>query len=430
MPGESRGHMRDVPDGVRGRMPDLPGEPRGRMPRALALSLVIGPACWLMPHQGAIATLLPQRIAAIDPEHKVTLVMMFSTVAMLVALVANIVLGACSDRTRTRFGKRKPWIVGCSVLSCLVLAAFARADGILAMLAWWCLYELVVNGVASAMVAQLSDRVPAGWRGTLSSAYGLGQTIGGQAGTLVAAQFLGDVTLGVDVFAAVALAGGVVSALLAGERSNLDEPARPFSARDLASMVMFPTHGARDFYKTLAARFLLVVGGSMASNYMLYILQDYLRLGREDAQRLLSVNSAITLVIGLACCLAAGPVTDRIGRPKLLVVCTTAMIAVGALVPFLCPTPGGLIAFSCIVGVASGANSSLVQTISVEVLPDASAAAKDLGVLNLANTLGGVGASLVAASVIGRFGYGAVFAAQAVIVLCSGALFLSIRRLR
>ena len=68
-----------------------------RMPWRLAIALVIGPAAWLMPHQGAISTLLPQRVSEIDPANKVSLVMMFSTIAMLVALVSNIVLGACSD---------------------------------------------------------------------------------------------------------------------------------------------------------------------------------------------------------------------------------------------------------------------------------------------------------------------------------------------
>ena len=91
------------------------------------------------------------------------------------------------------------------------------------------------------------------------------------------------------------------------------------------------------------------------------------------------------------------------------------------------PTPAGLIVFSIIVGIATGANSSLIQTISVIVLPNPEAAAKDLGFLNLANTLGGVGASFVAASVIGQFGYGAVFVAQAVVVLLSSALFYSIK---
>lgn len=52
------------------------------------------------------------------------------------------------------------------------------------------------------------------------------------------------------------------------------------------------------------------------------------------------------------------------------------MIAVGALVPFVFPTPAGLIVFSIIVGIATGANSSLIQTISVIVLPNPEAAAR------------------------------------------------------
>ena len=231
-------------------------------------------------------------------------------------------------------------------------------------------------------------------------------------------------------FARSAAAGALASALLAGERSNLHEPVAPFSKRELVTMSMFPTRNATDFYKTLAARFLLVVGSSMVSNYMLYILQDYLGLDQAGAQRLLSVNSSITLIIGLVCCLGVGPLADRIGRPKQLAVATTGMIAVGALVPFVFPTPAGLIVFSIIVGIATGANSSPNQTISVIVLPYPEAAAKDLGFLNLANTLGGVGASFVAASVIGQFGYGAVFVAQAVVVLLSSALFYSIKRVR
>ena len=78
-----------------------------------------------------------------------------------------------------------------------------------------------------------------------------------------------------------------------------------------------------------------------------------------------------------------------------------------------------------IVGIANGANSSLIQTISVEVLPNPEAAAKDLGFLNLANTLGGVGGSFAAAMVITTVGYGGVFVGEAVVVLVAAALFRS-----
>lgn len=393
-------------------------------------ALAIGPAAWLMPHQGVIATLLPQRLSDVDPINKVSLVMMFSTIAMLVALVANIVLGACSDRTRSRFGKRSPWIVGCSILSCIVLVAFAYAQSIATMLLWWCVYEIVVNGVAAAMVAQLSDRVPEKWRGTVSSAYGLGLTLGGQAGTLIAAQFLEQVTIGVIFFAGIALIGSLISSLLAAEPANTSEVVRPFTWKQLAEMFMFPTHGARDFYITLAARFLLIVGSSMVSNYMLYILQDYVLLNYDGARHVLSINATIMLITGLICCVVAGPIVDYIGRPKLLITITTGMLALGAIIPFIIPTVLGLVCFSVLSGIAVGANASLIQTISIEVLPNPNDAAKDLGFLNLSNTLGGVGGSFVAATIINTIGYRGVFLVEAIIVVLSTILFRFIQRLQ
>lgn len=401
-----------------------------RFPKLLTIALVIGPACWLLPHQGAISTLLPQRLNVIAPDDKVSLLVMFSSTAMVVALFSNIILGALSDRTRSRFGKRKPWIVICSILSCLMLFMFGQARSIGMMLLWWCLYEVVVNGVASAMVAQMSDRVSPRWRGTVSSAYGMGQMGGSQLGALVAAQFLDNVTVGVNVLAAIAIAGGIVSALLAAEPGNEHEPAKPLHVRELASMFMFPTHGAREFYKVLAGRFLLVTCSSMASNYMLYIIQDYLGLDSADSSRLLSANAAIALVVGLICCVIAGPLSDRIGHVKVLTASTTMIIAVAAMLAFIISSPAGILLFAFVNGIGNGANSALIQTISLQVLPNPNAAAKDLGFLNLANTLGGVCASFVAAGVIASFGYRYIFLFEAIGVLLAAVCFLSVESVR
>ena len=400
----------------------------GKPPVRFTISLVIGPACWLMPHQGAISTLLPQRVGDIAPADKVPLMMVFSSSAMVVALIANIVLGACSDRTRSRFGKRRPWIVSCSVLSCLVLFAFACTDGITGMLMTWCLYELVVNGVAAAMIAQMSDRVPVRWRGTASSAYGIGQMAGSQLGVLMSAQFLDDVRMGVDLLAVIAVSGGLLAAWLAGEPGNLNEPCNPMRPRDVLRALMFPTSNASDFYKVLAGRFAMVISSNIAGGYMLYVLQDYLQLDRDGSSRLLSLNSTLMLVIGLVCCVAAGPLVDRLGHTRALTVATMVVIAVGMMIPFLVPTPTGLVAFSCVVGVGQGANSALVQTMSLLSLPNPNAAAKDLGFLNLANTLGGVCGSLIGAAIIEWFGYAYVFVFGALGAVVSAVCFRCVER--
>lgn len=79
--------------------------------RRLLPGLVIGPASWLGPYIASVSLFLPAMIAMLDEEHKIELVATFATAAMIVAAISNMVAGALSDRTRTRWGKRTPWLV-------------------------------------------------------------------------------------------------------------------------------------------------------------------------------------------------------------------------------------------------------------------------------------------------------------------------------
>lgn len=387
------------------------------------ISLVIGPACWLMPHQGVISTLLPQRLAELDPAHKIPLLLAFSSTAMVVALISNFILGALSDMTQSRFGKRTPWIVGCSALSCGVLFLVGTAPNVPMLFAYWCLYEVVVNGVASSMVAQMSDRAPLKWRGTASSAYAIGQTFGVQLGVLVASQFLNNIRVGIWFFALIAFAGGLVSALLAGEASatmlNLDKT-QHFSMKNLAAALRFPGIAeAKDFYLSLIAKFTLIASTGMISNYMLYFIQDDLHLKGNSASSILSINSIITLIGGLIAGSAIGPISDKLQKTKDLIVAATFVMALGAFLPLLIPTAMGLIIYSGVIGVVNGANSTLTQSLNLSVLPHAESAAKDLGILNLANTLGGVTASMIGGAVISSLGYRAIFVVESILLLLS-----------
>lgn len=387
------------------------------------VSLVIGPACWLMPHQGVISTLLPQRLAELDPAHKIPLLLAFSSTAMVVALISNFILGALSDMTQSRFGKRTPWIVGCSALSCGVLFLVGTAPNVPMLFVYWCFYEVVVNGVASSMVAQMSDRVPLKWRGTASSAYAIGQTFGVQLGVLVASQFLSDIRFGIWVFALIAFVGGLVSVWLANEASAtllMSGNDNAFSWGRLISALKFPKISeAHDFYLSLIGKYVLFTSTGMIGNYMLYFIQDDLGLKGKRASSILSVNAMIILVGGLIAGAAIGPISDRLRRTKSLIVGATLVIAAGAFVPLVFTTATGLIAYSCIIGIVNGANSTLTQSLNLSVLPHPESAAKDLGIMNLANTLGGVSASVLGGTIISLLGYRAIFVVEAVLLLLS-----------
>ena len=72
--------------------------------RRLVPGLIIGPATWLGPYIVASSLFLPAMLQQLDSAHKVQLVAMFSTLAMIVAAISNMVAGALSDKTKSRFG--------------------------------------------------------------------------------------------------------------------------------------------------------------------------------------------------------------------------------------------------------------------------------------------------------------------------------------
>ncbi|MGN0112384.1 MAG: MFS transporter, partial [Cellulosimicrobium funkei] len=88
-----------------------------RRPLRVGVALALGVVLWLGPYLGVNAVLLPARVAEIAPANKEAVVALLATSAMVVATIANILFGALSDLTRSRWGRRTPWIVVGSVAS-------------------------------------------------------------------------------------------------------------------------------------------------------------------------------------------------------------------------------------------------------------------------------------------------------------------------
>lgn len=75
-----------------------------------------------------------------------------------------------------------------------------------------------------------------------------------------------------------------------------------------------------------------------------------------------------------------------------------------------------------------GMYNSVDQALNVTVLPNPNSAAKDLGIVNLANSLGQVFGPIVASMIIGFSGYRLMFPMAGVMCLVGAALILMIRK--
>ncbi|WP_225395576.1 hypothetical protein [Levilactobacillus brevis] len=81
---------------------------KSQFPYRLGFGILFGLLGWLVPYLGVNSTLLPAKIQQIAPTQKVQIVALLATIAMVVATIANIIEGALSDRTVSRWGNEIP----------------------------------------------------------------------------------------------------------------------------------------------------------------------------------------------------------------------------------------------------------------------------------------------------------------------------------
>ena len=367
------------------------------------LALIVGSLLWLGSYLGLVGVLVPSRIAEIAPADKTAVVAIMSTTAMIVSTIANIVEGALSDRTRSRFGRRTPWLIFGSVGSFVMILLWGLASSVWTIILCAAVYQIFLNAIVAPLIAVLSDRVAKRHRGVLSSMYALGFAIGGYGGQIVAAQFLQISYMGFVAMAVFALLSGPLAALILKEKSTLDMPVEPLSRRVFVEQFSFPRKNSRDYYLALFGKTSIVTAKYTILGYQLYLLTDYMRLSGASVASYIGMISMILLGTSVVTTLFSGVLADKLNVRKLPVI---------------------------IAGLGMGAFNSVDQALNIEVLPNQRTAAKDLGILNMANNGGQVLGPLYAGLVISLIGYHAVFWVACVTALLGVFLISLIRSVR
>ncbi|WP_083673304.1 MFS transporter [Limosilactobacillus caccae] len=405
-------------------------EEQPKLPWLVSSAMFLAPLCWYGPIGSTRSVLIPQLFSQIDPVHKVWAVGILATVASITGAIANLLFGALSDVTRTRFGKRKPYIVLGTLFIAISLCIIANMRSVVGIIFVWIVAAAAENAIAAAIYPQISDRVAPKWRGTVSTFYGVGFTIAQQGFALLAAQFLGNVKFGIYVMAGCTVVLAIIHELLIQEKGNLDEPKVNFDKESLKKYFFFPTKGARDFYLALSGKFCMVVGSTIVTTFELYIFTDYIGQSTKDAANSISIFSMIMLIIGVIFALVGGPLADKMKRVKGPVVLATFALGAAALFPLFVQKPWAMFVYAIIAAFGNGLYNSVDGALNMDVLPSADTAGKDLGLINLANTLGQMLGAMVASAVVAGFGYKGIFIFAVIMEIAGAILIYLIKRVR
>ncbi|MFF8312875.1 MFS transporter [Streptomyces lydicus] len=402
-------------------------EPSERVGRAwtASLSLVNG-AIWAGWY-GPIQILLALQAAELAPAGtaKESVLAWVAGAGAVVSMVANPLFGALSDRTTSRLGRRTPWIVAGVAGGAVALVLLAGARSVAAMAVGWCGVQLTLNAAFAAVTAALPDRVPPGQRGAVGGWLGAAQILGVVAGTGLATA-AGGVAGGYRACAAFVVLGALPYVLL---HRDLVLPAgrRPASGpvAVLRGLWISPRRHP-DLAWAWLTRFLINLGNALALLYLLYYLRDVLR--RPDPGGGVLVLTALNGVTLLGTVVVGGIWSDRTGRRKPFVLGAGVIMAAATGLLAGWQTWTGALCAAALLGVGFGVFTSVDLALMTEVLPAAADRAKDLGVINIANSLPQVAAPVLAAPLVHHLGgYRVLYAVAAAIGLV-GALL--VRRIR
>jgi MFS family permease len=380
---------------------------------------------------GPIQVLLGQQAIHFDEGQKEAILALVTGCGAAVSLVANPLFGAFSDRTASRFGRRVPWVLVGAVLGAAALVGLAGAPNVAVMTILWCLVQAGCNGAYAAVTAAIPDRVPVPQRGTVGGLAAMGQTVGILLGAVIASVVAGTFAAGYLVCAAALLAG-VVLYLFKSDDAPLAPAARPpFSLAGFAkgfwvSPVKYP-----DFAWAWLTRLLVNIGNHMVTLYLLFFLKDAVHL--EETQGIapefgVLILTGLYAVMVIVTSVIGGALSDRMGKRKPLVIVSSAVIAVASLILGFAPTWAGAITGAVVLGVGFGAYLAVDFALITQVLPTALDRGRDLGVINVANSLPQVIAPLIAFPFVTYLGgYVSLYVAAAVIGLLGAVFVVKIR---
>src|SRR3954468_8900931 len=183
--------------------------------RFVAIYALAYAALWLALLTPAIIT-LALRVRQLAPGNAAEPISRVLMAGALVALVSNPIFGALSDRTHSRFGRRRPWLVGGVLCGCASLAVIGVAPTIDIVLWGWCAAQLAFNAVLAAMVAIIPDRVPPAQRGTVVGILGICMPIGQITGTFLVQLLVVNMTLALVIPGVIGVVGVLGLALALG----------------------------------------------------------------------------------------------------------------------------------------------------------------------------------------------------------------------
>ena len=367
-----------------------------------------------------------------------------SAAGNLFALLAPILAGWLSDRTSTRWGRRRPWILAGTAVNMVGLGLLALSGAQLPLAFAYMLVQLSFNLAGGAYAAVIPDVVPAADRGRASGSLGMMNGLGAVAGlgaVTAATAIFGETRTGIVVgFSSIALilaVTTVITLLAVHEPASvtathpalkldptavvaavaatiavvawiafLFTPTSPFSiaagvtclgaglvagfagARVQAIRGFFVAFRNHDFFWTFATRAFVMMGIYTIYPFLALYFRHVIHVQNPDT--LAGYWGLAVLGGGILPAVIGGNLSDRLGKRKIFVYASGGLqAAVASVLLFgLVKSVTFVFVLGVLFGIGYGLYVAVDWAIACDVLPDRErSSGRDMGLWHIAFTL-------------------------------------------
>ncbi|MGB9880757.1 MAG: MFS transporter, partial [Anaerolineae bacterium] len=331
---------------------------------------------------------------------------LLSAAGLIIAIIVQPIAGYISDRSTSRFGRRRPYLLVGTLFDLIFLLGIALSTKYWFLFLSYILLQVSSNVAHGPYQGLIPDLVPEERRGTASGVKQFAEIVGIIVTSLATAALMGrgQTLLAIGVIMAVLTITMLITVIGVREEPLRDAPKQSLRETVLETFRV-DAHQYPDYFWLLLSRLFVVMGMNLVRNYVLYFVADVV-IGPEVlyAERLAQANTlsgSLLAIIAVAIALTAlptGVLSDRLGK-KLLVLISSILGAIGAFLMVFANgrtlfTLGGfplmdILIFGSLIGLSAGIFLSANWALATDLIPKEEGG-RYLGISNLATAGAGV----------------------------------------
>jgi MFS family permease len=332
-----------------------------------------------------------------------TYVAILDTFGAAFAIVWQPAIGALSDISRSRIGRRRPFIAIGVVGDVIFLTIIAFVTSYWMLLVVYIFFQMASNTAQGPYQGMLPDQVPADQRGEASGYYGAMNMIGTIFGFIVVGAILiptHHLRIAILSLPLVILIAGSLVFFGVPDRRITRTSSQPI-ARSIFLSFAIDARKYRDFAWLMVSRLFFLMAPVGISTYALNFIRFTFHYSEGKASLYSSALQAVVVVFAAVMSLTAGFLAERYGK-KRLVSAACLIGAVGSALLIFAPSLIWILAFGVVVGISLGVFLSVDWAFMTDLIPKAEAG-RYMGVSNIATASAGFIARPILGPIIDGF---------------------------